>query len=369
MTATKHVLLTLGRLNYGGAEKRLLALLEALKAAAAPLRFTIYVISGKPGVLDDRFAATGARIVMGRPGVRGLGHFHRTLKEDPVDIVHANTMMASGLYLAVAKAAGVPERYAHMRNTQAQGGLSRAVKDGVFGAALRRSATGVVGVAEATRAVTGLGPERFATIYNGLDIADTGPSRPSGPIKLLMLGRIAPAKAPLRAIPIVRAMVEAKVDMTLDVVGATDTPLAAELERRIAEEGLGDHVYLRGESDTPTMWFEGAHVSILLSRHEGLPGTVLEALSVGTPVVATDLPGVREIAVRTMGVTIMPDDASPERWSHAIVAAAGIGDAGRAEIAASFAKSPFVIERHMELMRLLWDQGFAAVKQRIEQER
>jgi glycosyltransferase involved in cell wall biosynthesis len=60
---------------------------------------------------------------------------------------------------------------------------------------------------------------------------------------------------------------------------------------------------------------------VLPSDREGLPGAVLEAVALGTPVVATDLPGVRFIAEALPGIRVVPVNASTTEWAQALAQA------------------------------------------------
>lgn len=58
---------------------------------------------------------------------------------------------------------------------------------------------------------------------------------------------------------------------------------------------LGDGVRFLGARDDVPDLMVASDVFVLPSRWEGLPGAVIEAMALETPVVATDLPGVREV--------------------------------------------------------------------------
>ena len=67
--------------------------------------------------------------------------------------------------------------------------------------------------------------------------------------------------------------------------------------QKLAEElGIGNDVEFPGWADDVAPWMERADVVVSASEFEGLPGTLIEALALGCPVVATDCPGgTREI--------------------------------------------------------------------------
>jgi glycosyltransferase involved in cell wall biosynthesis len=51
-----------------------------------------------------------------------------------------------------------------------------------------------------------------------------------------------------------------------------------------------------------------AHIAVLPSRREGLPKSLLEAAACGRPIVATDVPGCREIARANVNALLVPPD-------------------------------------------------------------
>jgi glycosyltransferase involved in cell wall biosynthesis len=62
--------------------------------------------------------------------------------------------------------------------------------------------------------------------------------------------------------------------------------------------------------DIADVW-AGAHIAVLPSRREGLPKSLLEAAACGRPIVATDVPGCREIARANVNALLVPaDDAT-----------------------------------------------------------
>ncbi|MDH7454071.1 CDP-glycerol glycerophosphotransferase family protein [Luteimonas composti] len=72
-------------------------------------------------------------------------------------------------------------------------------------------------------------------------------------------------------------------------------PLEQHLRRVVIECGLGDSVRLLGYRINPYPYLRRAHCFVLSSNHEGQPMTLLEALVLGKPIIATDIVGNRSV--------------------------------------------------------------------------
>jgi glycosyltransferase involved in cell wall biosynthesis len=110
---------------------------------------------------------------------------------------------------------------------------------------------------------------------------------------LAFAGRLGPQKD-------VGTLLEALVHVpavTLAIAG--DGPERAALERRAGEPGLDGRVRFIGNvpRDTVLRLFSAADASVLPSAWENFPHTVVEALAVGCPVIATAVGGVPEVIV------------------------------------------------------------------------
>ena len=91
--------------------------------------------------------------------------------------------------------------------------------------------------------------------------------------------------------------------------------LEGTLRARIDSLGLSGHVTLLGQMDNPFPVLGGADLFVLPSLHEGQPVTLLEAMTLGTGVVASDLPGNRELIALGYGVL---SGTSPQDIAQAI---------------------------------------------------
>ncbi|HTO91490.1 MAG TPA: glycosyltransferase family 4 protein [Candidatus Sulfotelmatobacter sp.] len=83
------------------------------------------------------------------------------------------------------------------------------------------------------------------------------------------------------------------VEFTAAIAGEGSKRL--ELERQIAERGLGSRVRLLGQLENLGPLLLAADAVVLASRWEGLPLTLLEALARGRPVVATSVGGIPDV--------------------------------------------------------------------------
>ena len=73
------------------------------------------------------------------------------------------------------------------------------------------------------------------------------------------------------------------------------------LERLRSELGLKDHVFLVGAFDDVLPYYQAATLFVLPSLSEGLPLSLLEAMSCGLPVVVTRVGGNSEIVAPAAG--------------------------------------------------------------------
>jgi glycosyltransferase involved in cell wall biosynthesis len=144
----------------------------------------------------------------------------------------------------------------------------------------------------------GLDPERVSVLPNPAPEVPELPSREelraelgvSGDV-LAFAGRLGPQKA----LGVALAALAGLDGVSLLVAG--DGPERVPLERRSAELGLGERVRFLGAvpRERVLRLFRAADASVLPSAWENFPHTVVEALAVGSPVIATAVGGVPEV--------------------------------------------------------------------------
>ncbi|HEV7524744.1 MAG TPA: glycosyltransferase, partial [Acidimicrobiia bacterium] len=94
-------------------------------------------------------------------------------------------------------------------------------------------------------------------------------------------------------------------------IAGRDGSVSPQLRAAVQAAGLGDAVEFLGfRSDVPEL-FCGADLFVSASRWEGSPGSVIEAMALEAPIVATGIPAVREVLGDSdAAVLAPPDDAT-----------------------------------------------------------
>jgi glycosyltransferase involved in cell wall biosynthesis len=160
----------------------------------------------------------------------------------------------------------------------------------------------------------GIAAERIVLIPgSGVDIDRLKPMpEPPGTVTLGFVGRLLDDKG-IRVLVAAHRLLRAKgLAVDLLIAGTPDPANPASVSEAEAEAwGRAPGIAWLGHvDDIATVWAR-AHIAVLPSRREGLPKSLLEAAACGRPMVATDVPGCREIAIPgETGLLVPPDDPS-----------------------------------------------------------
>jgi glycosyltransferase involved in cell wall biosynthesis len=166
---------------------------------------------------------------------------------------------------------------------------------------------------------------RSLVIPNGVDpseFEDAGKVEAGFEPYVLAVGRLVPEKG----FDVLIDAFAGRALAELNLVVAGDGEAREELRRRAAAKGVANRVHLVGTVDRPrlSLLLRRAEAFASASRQEGFPLSVLEAMAAGTPVVATAVGGVTELA-RDGGnaLVVPPDDPSALAGALARVIADG----------------------------------------------
>jgi len=157
-------------------------------------------------------------------------------------------------------------------------------------------------------AMTGLAPDLVKVIAN--PPARVMPGAATVPLPpgrfLLGVGRLVPQKRWDRLV----AALPLLADQSVAAVILGEGRERRRLQRQAAALGVADRLWLPGHAADPLPALARAAVAVLPSDFEGVPGVLREALSVGTPVVATESSrAIREIVTAPdLGTVIAASD-------------------------------------------------------------
>jgi glycosyltransferase involved in cell wall biosynthesis len=166
----------------------------------------------------------------------------------------------------------------------------------------------------------GVPQERIALIPgSGVDVDVLTPlPEPDGPFTIGFVGRLLDDKGVRTLVRAHEILAERGLTVRTLLAGAPDPSNPASIPDRVLAgwRKRANLVLLGHVDDVRTVWAQ-AHVGILPSRREGLPKSLLEAAACGRPLIATDVPGCREIARQGVNALLVPAD-DPAALANAI---------------------------------------------------
>jgi glycosyltransferase involved in cell wall biosynthesis len=179
--------------------------------------------------------------------------------------------------------------------------------------------------------------ERRAALDRELKLADAP--------TVAIVGRLVPQKAHERFLVAANIVSRSVPEARFLIVG--EGPRRESIERSIQAAGLADRVHLTGRRSDAREIIARAQVLVFSSEWEGLSIAALEALAAGTPVVSTDVQGMRELLAGGAGAIVPLDDGTELGRRIAALLAdqaerAAMGRAGRELIEHEFSLNDMV---------------------------
>ena len=299
--------------------------------------------------------------------LRVLMELHRIVKRQTIDLIHANSLSVALLGGIVARIHRIPILM-HKRYATSYGILDRLCE---------RLLHRVILVSEATR--WDFAPaDKQTLIYNGVDLAafqaspeevetlrtELFPEAPNAAILAGVVTRITPEKG---IHFLVRAMRELKgrIDVKLIIVGGPyfekDVAYMDTLKQEVAGLGIEDSVIFTGFlSDTRIVTSLLDIVLVPSIIPEACPRTIIEAMAVGKPVIATPLGGSKELVTPKTGILVPPEDASAVAEAIATLATDRERLAAMGKAARDRAGQLFSSEKNTALTEVVYTELLAA---------
>ena len=248
----------------------------------------------------------------------------RLFRRRPVDLVVTHQSKAGVLGRAAARmAGGLP--VVHSLSMASFGPGYPRWQDGLFRAVERRlhrvtTSYAVVGHDLARRyASVGVPRHKLAIVRSGVRIpsdvrgeaarsaAREAHGLPSGRPLVLYMGSLDARKNVLDLVPFLDRLVRLGDERRPPFLAiAGQGPLSPELSASLSSAGLGSHSSLLGYVSDPGALIAAADCVVLLSGAEGVPQVLVQAGAIGTPFVAYDVDGVRELLALDADGTLVP---------------------------------------------------------------
>lgn len=289
--------------TVGGAHVHVLDIASAARDAGHEVK----VFIGGNGPYAELLREKGLEVVNLRYLIRPIRPYHdilavlecwRVFKRFGPDIVHAHSAKAGLVGRIAAKLTGIPVVFTAHGWSFTEGIEERSRRLAMF---LERRfvylSDAIICVSEYDRQLAlnvGVGDEAMLIrIHNG--VPDVLPNLRSvgsrgEKVQIVSVARLDSPKDHMLLLAALATIKE--LPWALNLIG--DGPLTCEVQKRVSDLGLADRVVLSGLCNDVPERLARADLFVLISRWEGLPLSILEAMRAQLPVIASNVGGVAE---------------------------------------------------------------------------
>ena len=151
-------------------------------------------------------------------------------------------------------------------------------------------------------------PEKAITIYNGIELPIISKKK-RGKSDKFIIGSSLRFWKQKNIIETVNAAIQVcKKSINIQFIFIGDGELYEIAEKMITDSGFEDRIQLPGWQKDPTEWLQKFDIFLLYSKWEGLPLSILEAMSFCLPIVASDIKGNNELVSDVNGILVPIND-------------------------------------------------------------
>lgn len=306
-------------LGPGGAEQLLLN--QAGATDADEFDFTVaYLVSWKDHLVP-KLEQAGWQTVCLRSDkawdLRWVWRFRRLVKRQEVDVVHGHSPLASAFARAVVRTLQRESRprmiYTEHNEWERHRAWTRRVNRWTIG-----WEDHVIAVSQAVRASMPGGLD-VQVLIHGIDVQAVAAQKVHRAAVRKELGIehdevVVGIVANFRKEKAYDVLLDAAAQVVSEnprvrFVSVGQGPLEAEIRAQHNRLGLGDRFLILGYREDATRVMSGFDIFTLSSRYEGLPVSLMEAMALGLPVVATAVGGIPEAVEGSGAVLVEPGDA------------------------------------------------------------
>jgi glycosyltransferase involved in cell wall biosynthesis len=288
---------------FGGAERQILTLMRALQLRGSAIKLLVF----HDGELARRARSAriatrvlGARVLLDFASLREL---RSALAEFEPDVVHLHGYRAAVYCGLVGRRNFATVKTEHGSLEVPSERLLERLKLGFYRRlemwATRRLRAYVVYVTEDLRRVSASEYPHASVIHNGIEVLEpqqtrSPPEYQPGYVNIAIVGRLEAIKGIDHAL---RAMTAPRMPPTARLHMVGSGPLLPELQALARNLGIQERVGFLGFRDNVYDYIAHADALLMPSLHEGLPYTILEAMALRTPILASRVGGLAEVLV------------------------------------------------------------------------
>jgi glycosyltransferase involved in cell wall biosynthesis len=236
----------------------------------------------------------------------------KVAKMKPPDLIHAHWVLPNGFIGArLSKKLNVP-----MMVSLHGSDMYLARKRKLFGTfaryVLKRAAAVTACSPDLQIQAEELSGRKVTLLPYGVDTEVFAPrANPAGK-NVLAIGRLVHKKGFMELIDAFAEIAKYDNNSTLDIVGSG--PLMADLRKLAEDRGISSRVHLPGDTgrvELPALYAKASIVAVpsivdAAGNQDGLPNVFLEALSSGCAIVASDIPGIRNVVNNRKHCLLVP---------------------------------------------------------------
>jgi glycosyltransferase involved in cell wall biosynthesis len=245
----------------------------------------------------------------GKIDFKSIIALNRIVRQYEIDIIHGHDYKTDMLAYILA----LINPSVHLVST-AHGWITNSLKSSVYKwlhlKVLKRFKN-LIAVSEATKRLmvaSGIHADRIEVIYNGIDEVfwsrpDNGETLknelglPEDSMTVGTVGRISDEKDYYTFLKVAKTVTDKMDRIYFVIVGEGKEKEKDELIRYADKLGVRSKVFFTGYRSDLLRVYSAFDIFLMTSVTEGLPNTMLEAMSMGIPVVSTDVGGIPELVV------------------------------------------------------------------------
>jgi glycosyltransferase involved in cell wall biosynthesis len=331
----RRVLHIIAGMSPGGAENWLIKLLR--KADRNILQMDFCVARPEEGLYEEEITSLGSKIIRCelKPFLTYQHRLSRILRENEYDVVHSHGWLFSGIILKVADNSNVPVRiaYSHTTHDEHSATLYRKLYGRLMRRMIIKHATHCLGCcSEAASALFGKECKQIdkcGVLYTSVDVEAFRPSQkpsvtkadfgiPSDALVIGHVGSFRLAKNHTFLLEIAVEIIKRQPKAYIFLAGEGN--LRPEAEAKAERLGISKRIIFAGNrKDVPQLMMHLFDVLLFPSIYEGMPLTMVEAVTAGLRVVCSDVISREASEVLPEVFTHLSLDLPATQWAEKVI--------------------------------------------------